>query len=107
MICRSALSAYQNIGQGIFARILPQFRPCLCGAFLDRTTLRKLLLNTVICITVDNGRVAVVNDVLVPFAVVLDTLVGDAVNGLALLENGITCVFLIFEDKIHIHPVPC
>ena len=47
------------------------------------------------------------NDVLVLFAVVLDTLVGDTVDGVAFLEDCITCVFLIFEDKIHIRPVPC
>lgn len=103
----AALAADHNIGQSVLACI-----PSLRGHGFVTTLFYcgsscKLLLGAVVGVAVDYRGVAVVQYIFVLLAVVLNPLVSNAVNGVALLQYSVPGVLLIFEDIIDITAVPC
>ena len=93
---RSAFAANHYIAEGVLTGIPSLFRKCLVTALLYCVSLGELLLGAVVGISVDYSGMAVVQNVFVFLAVVLNALMGDAVESIAFLQDRVTNIFLVF-----------
>lgn len=106
-IGRSAFSANQKLRERVLAGITTLLR--FCSDLLDLPLSippRHFFLHSAEGSGVDDGRMIVLDVVFRALSVIDHDLLGQAVSDIGLVENGVTLVFFVSEDRFNRSPLP-